>query len=299
MDQLTPVTASLLPAIIRKIDDLNTQAWVVHITQPKLGLELSSEAKKLSEENSYQKGLAYAIRNMGVSHRYLSNLETALTLSVQAKDMFSQMGDKSGEAQAYVSIGAINYYMGDYERSTDFFLNGVHFSEEAGDNEVLAYAYNGAGYNYGVIFGDHEKGLQFLEKALALSRVLGTSSDLQPRVLDSMAEIYSSCGQMEKAYEASLECLRLCELSGQKNMKGDALSTLGLQSLKQNRLVEAKEYFQKSLSNSREISYKVGEADCLLYLGKISFLQHDATNAKTCLKESLEVAEKIKAKAII
>ena len=256
MDQLIAVTGSIPAEIIKKIDDLNNQAWEVHIKQPKLGLELSSEAKKLSEENSYQKGLAYAIRNMGVSHRYLSNLETALTLSVQAKDMFSQMGDKSGEAQAYVSIGAINYYMGDYERSTDFFLKGLHYSEEAGDNEVLAYACNGAGYNYGVVFGDHEKGLQFLEKALALSRVLGTSNDLQPRVLDSIAEIYTSSGQMEKAYEASLECLRLCELSGQKIMKGDALFTLGLQFLKQNKLVESKEYFQKSLSNSREISYK-------------------------------------------
>src|SRR5438477_10248020 len=102
--------------IIRKIDSLNSEAWEVHITQPKLGLELSSEAKKLSEECSYQKGLAYAIRNMGVSNRYLSNLETALSLSFQALDMFVQMGEKSGEAQAYVSIGAIYYYMGDLER---------------------------------------------------------------------------------------------------------------------------------------------------------------------------------------
>ena len=137
MDQLIAVTESIPAEIIRKIDDLNNQAWEVHITQPKLGLELSSEAKKLSEEYSYQKGLAYAIRNMGVSHRYLSNLETALSLSFQALDMFVQMGDKSGEAQAYVSIGAIYYYMGDFERSTDFSLKGLRYSEEVGNKEAL------------------------------------------------------------------------------------------------------------------------------------------------------------------
>ena len=57
--------------VIRKVDALNEQAWKVHITQPKLALELSSEAKKIAEEYSYQKGVAYSIRNMGVSHRYL------------------------------------------------------------------------------------------------------------------------------------------------------------------------------------------------------------------------------------
>src|SRR5687768_2463437 len=123
-----------IPAdIVAKIDELNNQAWKVHITQPKLGLELSNEAKNLSEEYTYQKGLAYAIRNMGVSHRYLSNLETALSLSFQALDMFVQLGEKNGEAQAYVSIGAIYYYMGDFDRSLDYFLKGLRYSEEAGN----------------------------------------------------------------------------------------------------------------------------------------------------------------------
>ena len=91
---------------LSKIDDLNNHAWEVHISQPTLGLELSNEAKVLSEKYSYRKGLAYALRNMGVSHRYLSNLETALSLSMQALEMFVQLGEKSGEAQAYVSVGA-------------------------------------------------------------------------------------------------------------------------------------------------------------------------------------------------
>src|SRR5204863_7236442 len=111
MDQLLAVSKPAPAEMVQKIDDLNLRAWEVHITQPKLGLELSSEAKQLSEENSYQKGLAYAIRNMGVSHRYLSNLETALSLSFQALEIFKEINEKSGEAQAFVSIGAIYYYM--------------------------------------------------------------------------------------------------------------------------------------------------------------------------------------------
>src|SRR6476620_3105242 len=211
MDEPITTTKRIPADILGKIDDLNDHAWAVHITQPKLGLELSSEAKTLSEQYSYRKGLAYAIRNMGVSYRYLSNLEKALSLSFQALDMFVQIEDKSGEAQAYVSIGALYYYMGNYERSVDFFLKGLRYSEEAGNKEAEAYAYNGAGYTYGAVLGDNKKGLEFLQKALTLSKEIGISQDLQPRVLDSIAEIYLNDGQLNKAYETSLECLKLSE----------------------------------------------------------------------------------------
>ena len=285
--------------IISKIDDLNKQAWEVHITQPKLALELSSEAKRLSEEISYPKGLAYAIRNMGVSNRYLSNLETAITLSFKAKDMFSQIGDKSGEAQAYVSIGAIYYYMGDFERSLDFFLNGLRYSEEVGNKEAQAYAYNGAGYTYGAAFGNHKKGLEFLQKALTLSKEIGISQDLQPRVLDSIAEIYLNDGQFDKAYETSLECLKLSEELSQNVTKGYALFRIGYVFMKQNRLNEAKEYFLRSLDLRGEIDDKFGKAMALVQLGKLFLIQANANQAKEYLLESLKLAEDIKAKAVI
>ncbi|MEO7483964.1 MAG: ATP-binding protein [Ferruginibacter sp.] len=299
MDQSIADIESIPKEIKAKIDELNREAWDIHIVQPNKGLELSSEAKRLSEEYIYQEGLAYATRNMGVSHRYLSNLEKALSLSYQALEMFQKIEGKSGEAQADVSIGAIYYYMGDYDRSTEFFLKGLRLSEESGNKDALAYAYNGAGYNYGVVFREYKKGLEFLEKALILSKEAGASKDLEPRVLDSMAEIYMNSGQMEKAFEASKQCLKIAEDTSQKIMKGDALFTIGLQFLLQNRYKESKEYFLQSLSNAREIKYKVGEADCLLHFGKTALLQGDSNQAKVYLSESLAVAEDIKAKAQI
>jgi len=299
MDQLLTASKPTLTEMIEKIDDLNRRAWEVHITQPKLGLELCTEAKRLSEEYSYQRGLAYAIRNMGVSNRYLSNLETALTLSFQAKDMFSQTGDKSGEAQSYVSIGAIYYYMGDYERCLDFFLKGLSYSEESGNKESQAYAYNGAGFTYGVVLGNPEKGLEFLQKALSLSKEIGISKDLQPRVLDSIAEIYMNDGQFDKAYKTSLECLKLSEELSQKVTKGYALFRIGNIFMRQNRLNEAKEYFLRSLEFRREIDDKFGEAEDLLQLGKLFLNQANAKKAKELLLESLKLAEDVKAKAVI
>ena len=148
MDTLIVNAPGTKTDIISRIDELNRRAWEVHATQPKLALELSGEAKKLSEECNYKQGLAYATRNIGVSHRYLSNLETALSLSMQALDMFIEQGDKSGEAQAQVSIGAIYYYMGDYDKGLNYFLQGLQHGEEIGNIEALTYVYNGAGYIY-------------------------------------------------------------------------------------------------------------------------------------------------------
>ena len=297
MDQLITVTEVTSAEIIKKIDALNQEAWEVHVLAPKQGLELSNQAKELSEKNNYQRGLAYAVRNMGVSNRYLSNLETALSLSIQALDMFIQLGEKSGEAQAYVSIGAIYYYMGDYERGLDYFLKGLRQGEEIGNKEVLTYAFNGAGYIYGIL-GNNKKGLDFLQKALSLSKEI-ENLPLQGSILDSLAVTYLNDGEMDKAYKVYLECLDLSERTDEKRNQGYALSGIGDIFLKQNRLEEAKEYYLQSLLIRREIGYKVGEATSLLHLGKISLQQDDAEQAREYLLESLKVADEIKAKAAI
>ncbi len=297
MDQLLTISESTPAEIIRRIDDLNHEAWKVHVTQPKQGLDLSIQAKELSEKNNYQRGLAYAIRNMGVSNRYLSNLETALSLSIQALDMFIELGDKSGESQALVSTGAIYYYMGDYDKGLDYFLQGLQRGEEAGNNEAVTYAYNGAGYIYSLL-GDNKKGLKFLQKALVLCRELQNFS-LESSILESLAAIYRNDEQIDKAYETYLECLHLSEQKNEKRNLGYALRGIGDILVKQNKPEEAKAYFLRSIDIHKEIGYKVGMARSLWHVGKIFLSQNKFDDAIKYLQESLDVGESIKAKAVI
>ena len=295
----TVITApDLVEKIKEKIDKLNEEAWSIHIWDPHRGLELSSEAKDLAEQYSYNKGLAYAIRNMGVSNRYLSNLETALSLSFQALEMFVELGEKSGEAQAYVSIGAIYYYMGDMDRSLDYFLKGINYNEEVGDKRATAYGYNGAGYIYAVL-GNHKKGLEFLQKALALTKELPGGHDLQASIADSLATVFVKDGQFDKAYEAFQQCMHFADQANHKINKAYALLGIGDLFERQDRLEEARECFLQSLSIRREIGYKVGEANSLFHLGRLLLKQENYGKAKEYLLESLKVAEEIKAKAVI
>jgi len=297
MNVTAPTASNNTDEMISKIDGLNEEAWRIRVTEPARALALSTEAKSFSEECGYRKGLAYAIRNMGVSQRYLSNLETALSLTVQALDMFAQMGEKIAEAQAYGSMGSIYYYMGDLERSLDNFLKAIRYGEESADKESMAYGYNGAGYIYGVL-GDYKKGLEFLQKAFVASKELESSYDLHLSILDSLAVAYSNNGQMDKAYDAYTECLRISEQSFDKVNIGYALFGIGDLFEKQKRFEEARQYFLKSLIVRREAGYKVGEATSLLHLGKLS-LDHDPDAAKDYLQQALAVAEGIKAKAVI
>jgi len=282
--------------VIQKIESLNKEAWLIHDTEPKTGLKLSNKARELSEEYNYQQGLAYAIRNMGVSHRYLSNLEEALSLSLQAMTLFTELKDKNGEAQALVSIGAIYYYMGDYDQGLDYFLKGLHEGEKIHHKESMAYAYNGAGYIYG-IQGDIEKGLSFLKKALPLSREINNIS-LESTTLESIATLYLNSGSIDKAHERFIECQQLSQENNDKRNLGYALFGIGEVLLKKNKLEEAKSSFNESLDTYRDFGYKVGEAQSLLFLGKVSLLQN-SDETKDYLMKALDVAEDIKAKASI
>jgi len=282
--------------IIKKIDDLNNKAWEAHIKYPNHALELSNEAKNLSEKYSYQKGIAYALRNMGVSHRYLSNLETALSLSLMALDMFVQLNETSAEAQALVSIGAIYFYMGNYEKSLDYFLNGLEQGKEIGNKEAQVYGYNGAGYIYGVL-GNNKKALEFLHLSLALSEEIKNIS-IQSSVLDSLAFTYLNDGQMDMAYKYYVESLQTGEHASLYN-KGHALLGIGVVFQKQNKFEGANEYLLQSLSTSKEAGDKSIESETLLYLGKLYLEQKDLVKAKDYLQESLTVAESGRAKAIM
>jgi len=296
MNQNLDVPKTISDDIVQKINALNDEAWQVHDTEPKTGLKLSSEAKELSEKYNYRRGMAYAIRNMGVSHRYLSNLEKALSLSAQAMEQFIELDDKSGESQSLVSIGAIYYYMGDYDQGLDYFLRGLQLGEGIDQKESMAYAYNGAGYIYS-IQGDNEKGLNFLEKALNLSRSIENFS-LQSSILESIATLYLNDGRIDKAHQTFTECQKLSEEKNDKRNLGYALFGIGEVLLQKNKLEEAKDSFLKSLKTYRDFGYKVGEAQSLLFLGKVCLLQ-GSDESETYLMESLEVAEDIKAKASI
>ena len=296
MDQNIGVKESISDKIIYKINALNDEAWRVHDIDPKIGLELSIEAKNLSEKYSYKRGIAYAIRNMGVSNRYLSNLEIALSLSHQAMELFIDLGDKSGESQSLVSIGAIYYYMGDYDKGLDYFLRGLHQGKNIGNKESMAYAYNGAGYIYSMQ-GNNKKGLNFLQKALKLSKEIRNLS-LQCSILESIATLYLNDERIDKAHETFIECQKLSKQINNKRNLGYALFGIGEILLTQNKLEKAKQFFLKSLSTYRDFGYKVGEAQALLYLGKV-YLQQESEESKQYLMESLNVAEEIKAKASI
>jgi len=283
--------------ITDKIDGLNEHAWEVHLTEPQLALKLSLEAKELAEEHKYSKGIAYATRNIGVSHRYLSNYETALSNSLTALDMFNESGDKSGESQALVSIGAIYYYMGDYEKGLDYFLNGLEIGEEIGNKEAVTYAYNGAGYIYNIL-GDFEKGLNFLHTSLLLSREL-ENFILEATILESIAVAYLNDGQLDKAYETYITCQHLCEQNNEKRNQGYALFGIGEILFKKNKPDEAKEHFLRSLDIHKSIGYQIGMAHSLLHLGRIFLDQNNFEDASRYLQESLEIGESIKAKVVI
>ena len=283
--------------ITKKIDALNNKAWNIHITQPKEGLELSNQALTLSKKANYPSGIAYAIRNKGVSNRYLSNLEEALSLSLEAIHLFKELDDEHGLSQALVSTGAIYYYMGEYERGLDNFLQGLQHGELVGNKEAMTYAYNGAGYIYSLL-GNHVKGLDFLHKALDLCKEI-QNYNIESSTLESLAVVYLNDKQVDNAYKTYKACVELCEKHGEKRNLGYAFYGLGEIMIHQKEPQKAKEYFEKSLDIHSGISYKIGVARALLQLGILYKNGQQSFEAKKYLTRSLEVAESIKAKAVM
>ena len=144
-----------------------------------------------------------------------------LSNSINSLDLNLGLGRGEGKEGGlyHLFLCPFFYNMGAKGEGLVYFLKGLRHNEEIGNKEAQAYALNGAGYIYGIL-GDNKKGLEFLHRALALSQEIKNTDDLQSSILDSLAVTYLNDGQMDKAYETYLECLKLSERTSQKIRKG-------------------------------------------------------------------------------
>ncbi len=282
---------------VEKIDILNEIAWEVQRKDPVKALKLCTEAKALSENLRYEKGLAYAIRNMGVCNTWQSKLEPALSCSLEALEMFKTLGDKLAEAQSYISLGTIYYYLGEYEKSLESYIAAEMANETIGNKAGQSQALNGAGMVYQSL-ANPKKALDFLLKGHELSIEAGDKKT-ESYILDSIGESYISLAEYDKAYEYYVQCLKLAEETGDMRVQSYALFGMGEVFNGKDMYHEAGDYYFRSLSLRREIGYKAGEAVSLLHFGKFFLKYGDTPKAIDFLEQSLKVSEEIGIKGTI
>ncbi|MGQ9805686.1 MAG: adenylate/guanylate cyclase domain-containing protein [Chlorobiales bacterium] len=283
--------------IFAKIDALNEMAWECRNEQPKVALEMSEDADRLSQEHTYTKGLAYSRRNKGVCQYLLANYEESLAESSGSLMMFEELRDKLGAATALNTIGNVYQSLGDYANALDFHTKSLSLRQALRDKHGESISLNNIGNVYQKL-GDYQNALNCYEQSLKLKQDGGDKLG-EGAALMNIANAYMQLKQKDVALDFYLKSLEIAHIIQDRRGEASAFINIGsfYHSLGDNQ--NALEFNLKALDLFKEIEDKNSAITTLCNIGIILNDMNDSDTALEYLKSALELAEEISSKELI
>lgn len=199
-----------LPDDTVKVDQILKLSSAYFGTAPEKAILEAEAAEKLARRIAYRKGVAYALKNVGIAYYYQGDYVEALSSWQNSLSVFDSINDRIGVANIQSNIGAIYYNEGDYSHALDYYLKSLKTSEEIKDTLRIVTALT----NIGAVYIDkkvtHDKALEYSLKALELSEITG-ESDVIANSCVNIGEVYLERGDDAKALEYFERSLKVME----------------------------------------------------------------------------------------
>lgn len=190
-----------------KVNALNSLCKKYLGNNPQEAIKIATEAKELAEKAGFQKGKAYALKNIGIAYYTQGKYIETLDYWQQSQVVFKSINDKVGVANILSNIGVLYFDQGDNTKALELYLEALKLAEETKDTLRIATSC----INIGAVYFDkpatHDKARQYYLRALPLSESNG-DNDLTGTVAVNLGEIYLENNQDDSAlyfFEKSLK----------------------------------------------------------------------------------------------
>jgi len=187
-DSLKAVIATT-PNDTNKVNLLNELSRQYLSNEPQQAIPYAEEARDLASTLKYDKGLAFAFKNLGIAYYQQSMYVKALENWNQSLEMFILMRDKTGIANLQSNIGAIYKNQGNDTKALEFLFNSLRNSEETGEVFRIATALINIGSVYQHKSTTYDRALEYYLRALPMSEQMG-DNDLIGTTTVNIGEIY-------------------------------------------------------------------------------------------------------------
>ncbi|MEX2534626.1 MAG: tetratricopeptide repeat protein [Trueperaceae bacterium] len=213
----------------------------------------------------------------------------------QGLEIASQKGLPERQANILSNVGGLHTQLGDYPRALESLKAAYELIRKvAPGTRSEAINLISLGHLYRDM-GDGAEAQQFYAKAREVGR---KTDDLMVEVvsLNSLANVFGRGNEWNHAGELYNEALEMARRLGVRQYEIDNLDGLGQVHAALGEFEHAYEVHLQALSTSREIGDHEGEVDALINLGRDCLALEKPAEARSCLEESLGVAESIERK---
>ncbi len=231
--------------------------------EPDESIRLGNQANDLAQKSDFKKGVAYALKNIGLAYYTKGKYSETLAYWQQSLKLFEVIGDPIGVSNLLNNIGAIYFNLGNDDQAIEYYLKSLRVSEQLGDKLRIASALTNIGTVYSNKPTTHDLALKYCLRALKISEGL---VDLEAigTISVNIGDIYFSMGDYKNALfylEKSLEAYR--------KSSGDVaytLNTMGKVYTKQGDFDLALQYQHNAYEYARNSDNKLEVARALLGL---------------------------------
>src|SRR6478735_3291359 len=258
--------------------------------EPDESIRLGNQANDLAEKSDFKKGVAYALKNVGLAYYTKGKYSETLGYWQQSLKLFEVIGDPLGVSNLLNNIGAIYFNLGNDDQAIEYYLKSLKVSEQLGDKLRIASALTNIGTVYSHKPATHELALKYCLRALKISEGL---DDLEAigTISVNIGDIYFSKGDNKNALfylEKSLEAYR--KSSGDVSY---TLNTMGKVYATQGDFDLALQYQHDAYKYARNSDNKLEEARALLGLANTYKKKNNSALALTYYSKAQTIAHEI------
>lgn len=183
----------------KKVDVLNGLAWEYRHFQPAKTIENGEKSLELAMQLKYDKGIALALRSIGIAYRVQLDFTKAQKYFFHSLVYEEKTRNKLGIAQCFISIGEVYKYRGNYKEALTKYNRALKLYEELKEKKGTVIALSGMADVF-YRWAKYKDAVKFAKQSMALANEIGTNEGIMESSL-ILSDSYARTGNFREAYK--------------------------------------------------------------------------------------------------
>jgi len=237
-----------------RVDVLNQLSKMHYTLSPEKVIKYGRQALELSKKFDYNKGRAYALKNIGVGNYYLSNYDKSLEYYLNSLKIMEEVGDKEGISSTLNNIGIVYWKLNNYDKALEIYNESLGIMKELENREGIARSLNNIGLIY-ITLKNYGKALEVFLETLKITKEIGIKNNIA-YCLNNIGNIYWYLGNYDKSLEYYMESLKINKEINNKYGIAGGIKNIGDVYLKLKNYDKSLVNLKKGLKLAKEIKAK-------------------------------------------
>lgn len=267
---------------------------------PDKAISIATKAKESAEKIGFTKGIATALKNIGIGYYYQGKYIETLDYWTQSLKLFESLKDQIGVSNLLNNISAIYTDQGDDAKGLEYSLKSLSIAEKTGDKLRILSALNSVGTIYyyksqGLIDANkketQDKALKYLLMALPLCEQLGDNNSLGV-ISENIGEIYFDQKDDVKALQYFNKSLQA--LDDNNTNRSFAYNGIGKLYLRKGDYEKALQYHQQAYDIAMKSNNQLNMVKALEGLANVYIRKQDYKQALSYFGKAETIAQEVR-----